>query len=381
MRRPAALLALASAAWAGCAGTPFDPLRPVVAAGSSTPSLAVRWRRLLTPPDLIEYKPQEFAAAASDGAHVFIGSRGGTFFALRPRDGEVVWKIHIEGGVSGQPLYYAPLGTLFVGGDDGAMRALDPATGREKWIYRTKGPIAAAPVFDDGLLYFTNGENRIYCLDAHTGAWKWQYDREAPESFTIRGFASPLLFGGRAYVGFADGYLAALNAKSGDVIWARSLGGEGQRFVDVDATPALVDGTLYVSSYAGGVFALEPGDGGVKWKFDVEGATTVRVEEGRVYFAATRAGLHCLDLEGHLVWRQALARQGELSPPVLVGERLLLVSASEGGTYVVDRRTGRLLQFFDPGHGVTAMPYSDGAQVYLLTNTGFFYAFLIEGAA
>jgi hypothetical protein len=81
------------------------------------------------------------------------------------------------------------------------------------------------------------------------------------------------------------------------------------------------------------------------------------------------------------VWRQALARQGELSPPVLVGGRLLLVSASEGGTYVVDRRSGRLLQFFEPGHGVTAMPYSDGAQVYLLTNTGFFYAFLIEGSA
>lgn len=377
VRRAIAWL-VASLAAAGCAGGPFDfapAARPKQA--RATPQLEVRWRRLLTPPDLVEYKPQEFAAAATDGERVFIGSRGGTFFALRPRDGELVWKIHIEGGVSGQPLYLPQLGTLFVGGDDGALRALDPATGHEKWVYRTKGPICAAPVFDDGLLYFTNGENRIYALDARTGAWKWQYDREPPESFTIRGFASPLLFGGRAYVGFADGYLAALNAKSGDVIWARSLGGEGQRFADVDSTPVLVDGTLYVSSFGGGVFALEPGDGGVKWRYEVEGANTVRVDGGRVYFAATRAGLHCLDLAGRLVWRQALSKQGELSAPVLVGRRLLLLSSSEGGTYVVDRASGTLLQLFDPGHGVAAMPFSDGTQVYLLTNTGFFYAFAI----
>jgi outer membrane protein assembly factor BamB len=340
--------------------------------------LAVRWRRLLTEPGLIEYKPQEFAAAATDGTHVFIGSRGGNFFALRPSDGEVQWRKHIEGGVSSRPLYLADTKVVFVGGDDGAMYCLDAATGAERWVYRTKGPIGGEPVYDDGLLYFENGENRIYAIDAHSGAWRWQYDREAPETFTIRGSASPLLFGGRAYVGFSDGYLAALNARTGDVIWARSLAGESPRFNDVDATPVIVDGTLYVSSFSGGVYALDPGEGGVKWRYETEGASTVRVDRDRVFFASTRDGLHCLDTKGRLVWRQSLARQGELSQPVLVGDRYLLVSASEGGTYVVDQASGQLLQFFKPGHGVTAPPTSDGRQVYVLTNAGFFYAFSID---
>ena len=44
----------------------------------------------------------------------------------------------------------------------------------------------------DEVLYFTSGENRVYAVDSHKGAWKWQYDRESPEGFTIRGYGSPL---------------------------------------------------------------------------------------------------------------------------------------------------------------------------------------------
>ena len=35
-----------------------------------------------------------------------------------------------------------------------------------------------------------------------------------PETFTIRGMASPLAWGGRVYAGFSDGYLAALAGKT-----------------------------------------------------------------------------------------------------------------------------------------------------------------------
>src|SRR5262249_2223938 len=109
-----------------------------------------------------------------------------------------------------------------------------------------------------------------------------------------------------------------------------------------------------------------------------EGAGTIKAERGRVYFAAARNGLHCLDTSGHLVWRQSLTNQGEMSAPVLVDPRYLLVSASEGGTVLVDRGDGQLWQSSSPGHGVPAEPTTDGNYVYLLTNTGFFYAFALN---
>jgi outer membrane protein assembly factor BamB len=352
--------------------------------------LRVRWRRLIVDPPLIEYKPQEFASPAAGGERIYVGSRKGEFFALRRDDGDVLWRRHIQGGLATRPLFLprarmgdeliptASGGMVFLGSGDGVLHALDAVTGKEHWTYRTKSPIAVAPVYAEGLLYFTTGENRLYAIDARTGAWRWQYEREVPDSFTIRGASAPLAAQGRVYGGFSDGYVVALNGKDGEVLWARAIGGDETRFVDVDATPTLADGTLYVSSHTGGVYALDPNDGNIRWRYPVEGAGTVRVAGDRVYFGAVRDGLHCLDLQGHLLWRQSLAKQGVLSSPVTLGTRYLLLSASEGGTFVVDPMDGHLLQSFDPGHGVSSEPVSDGHQVYVLTNTGFIYAFALQ---
>jgi outer membrane protein assembly factor BamB len=336
--------------------------------------LQVRWRQQLTQEPLIEYKPQEFASAAAsdDGRVVYTGSSAPSFQAFDALDGHLLWRRDLEGGAS-HPRYVAAENMIYVGTLGGVFYALDAATGKERWTYRVKGPIESQPVWADGIVYFTSGENRVYALDAHKGAWKWQYDREAPETFTIRGYGSPLVVNGRVYVGFSDGYLACLQAGTGDVLWARPFGGEAARFVDVDSTPLFYGGMLYISSYTGGVYALDPKDGSVKWRYEVEGAGSLTASKGRLYFSAARWGLHCLDTDGHVLWKQALAEAGELSSPVLV-HGYIMVSAAGGGTYVADAASGRLYQYFAPGHGVTSAPATDGRQVYILSNGGYFYA-------
>lgn len=372
-------LLLLALALMGCA-TGVDPRENFVA---PTDVLRVTWRYHLTDEPLIEYKPQEFAAATSDGKRVFVGSSGGIFYAFDAKDGEIVWRAKLIGGVAGRPRFVgsenaASGGMVYVGTNGGYLYGLDAATGKERWKYGIKGPIDAQPTFSDGIVYFTSGENRVYAVDARSGAWKWQYDRESPESFTIRGYSAPLVSNGRVYVGFSDGYLASLAANTGDVLWARALGGDATRFVDVDSTPMVAGGTLYVSSFSGGVYALDPKDGSTKWRFEVEGAGSVKVSGGRVYFSAAKHGLHSLDLEGRLVWRQALAAGGELSTPLVVS-RYVLVSSADRGTYIADKRSGRLYQFFAPGHGVTAEPTTDGRQVYIMSNGGYFYALAVGG--
>ncbi|MDB4967942.1 MAG: Pyrrolo-quinoline quinone [Myxococcales bacterium] len=371
----AGLVATSAAATVGCGGNVPGVAKDTFVAPVDV--LQVKWRRHLTDEPLIEYKPQEFASAASDGARVFIGSSAKTLWAFSTRDGAIVWKQALGGAISGRPRYVAETRMVFVGADDGGMYAFDAETGARRWVYHTRGPIASQPVYADEALYFTTGENRVYALDARTGKWKWQYDREAPESFTIRGYPSPLVVKGRVYVGFSDGYLACLSAAGGDVQWARSLAGDATRFVDVDATPLYFKDTVYVSAYSTGVYALDPKDGSTKWRFDVEGATTVKGRGSRLYFTAAKSGLHAVDLEGHLLWRQALAAGGELSAPSVVGP-YVLVSSAVGGTYVADAASGNLYQYFAPGHGVTSEPASDGQQVYVLSNGGYFYALALN---
>jgi outer membrane protein assembly factor BamB len=339
--------------------------------------LQVRWRRHLVEEPLLDYKPQEFASAVSDGTRVFVGSSAKVLWAFSARDGAILWNRPLGGAVSGRPLSVGDTGMVYVGADDGALYAFDAASGDQKWLYHAHGPIASQPVYANESLYFTSGENRVYALDARSGKWLWQYDREAPESFTIRGYPSPLVVGNKVYVGFSDGYLACLSASGGDVAWARSLAGDATRFMDVDSTPLYYRDTLYVSAIATGVYALDPKDGSTRWKYDVEGATSVRARGQRLYFTAAKAGLHALDLEGHLLWRQALAEGGELSAPTVVGP-YVLASSSKGGTYVADGRSGRLYQYFAPGHGVTSEATSDGRQVYVLSNAGYFYALALN---
>ncbi len=339
--------------------------------------LEVRWRRHLTEEPLIEYKPQEFAAAASDGTRVFVGSSAGVLWALDAQKGNVLWKKELHAPISGQPSFAPETGLVYLGCDDGGLYAFDAATGEQRWVYHTRAPIASQPVYNEGNLFFTTGENRIYSLSARDGKWLWQYDREAPETFTIRGYPAPLVVNNRVYVGFSDGYLACLSAAGGDVLWTRLLAGDATRFIDVDATPLFYRNTIFVSSYSTGVFALDPKDGSTRWRFDVEGAGTVKARNGRIYFTATKLGLHALDVDGHLLWRQALAKGGELSSPTLV-DGYVMVSSASGGTYVADAVSGRLYQYFFPGHGVTSAPTSDGRQVYVLSNGGYFYALALN---
>ena len=58
-------------------------------------------------------------------------------------------------------------------------------------------------------------------LEAQGGKWRWQYEREAPEGFTIHGHAAPRAHDGSVFAGFSDGYLVSLNGQNGEVMWAK----------------------------------------------------------------------------------------------------------------------------------------------------------------
>jgi outer membrane protein assembly factor BamB len=333
------------------------------------PLLSLLWKRVVHD-RYEESRPQEFATAAAGATHVFIGSHEGIFFALRAVDGRVVWKRRI-GPVSSQPLLYE--GRLFIGTDDGALVALDAADGKAKWKFVTKGAILHPPIIVGDMVVFSNDADHVYALDRDSGKWRWQYDRETPEEFTARGHAGVVAEGERVFAGFSDGHVVALTSQGGEVVWVRSLAGSETAFVDVDSSPVVEDGVLYASSSSGGLYALDISDGTEKWRYDVKGAGEVAVDSGHVYFAAAEEGLFCVDRRGHLLWRQGLRKGGDPSAPLLYGD-LLFLSLSDRGLMIVDRDSGRLLQSFDPGPGVSSQPAVVGDRLYVLSNGGVLYA-------
>ena len=342
--------------------------------------LSLQWQKSMAPAGFMEYRPQQWASAVVDSRRgiIYVGSTAGRFEALRTTDGRRLWSVEVRGGVASAPLLHEPSEAVYFGSDNGEMYAVDAATGKVKWRYTTSGTINPRPVYCEGVLLFTSSEGRIYALDAETGKWRWQYDREAPEGFTIHGYSGVAVRGTTAYAGFSDGYLVAFRVFSGDVIWARSLKGDKEQFIDVDATPVFSGDLLLTSSYASGVYAISPDNGSIAWNYPVVGASNLAAQGGVLYLAAPRVGVVALDRAvGRPLWRQAIAK-GIPSPPVVKGPYLFL-GGTESGLYVASSKTGRLLQRFDLGWGISAVPALGRKILVVLSNGGTLSTFRIDG--
>ncbi len=148
-----------------------------------------------------------------------------------------------------------------------------------------------------------------------TGKTRWQYERETPEGFTIHGNAVPLQHGPMVYAGFSDGYLAALQAESGDLLWSRSLAAASDQFVDVDASPIIKGDKLFAASFSGGLYALRPKDGEVVWHLLIDGINALAMGASNLYAMSSREGLAAISPAGQHPLAPGFARAGDLTVP------------------------------------------------------------------
>ena len=331
------------------------------------------WRKRLTRHTYSPTRPEEFAGAevSPDGETVWIGSSAKVLWALSKKTGTSLWKKDLPAPILAPPLYVAPRQRLYLGLADGCLYAIKTKNAEIDWKYCAKGLIYRRPAYRHGVVYFTNTQNYLYAIDAETGKWRWSYDRALPEGFGIQGHAGPLVEGDRLYTGFADGYLVSLDARSGDVHWSRSLKGDAAEYVDVDSTPVLHDGVVYASSQAGGVHALTADMGALKWQYKTRGATGVALSGDRVYFVSARKGIHCLTLEGKLVWRQDLDA-GPVTKP-WIHKDLVIFNTGRKGTYFINKKTGEYINRFNPGFGASAPITFDDDHFFLFDNGGTFH--------
>jgi outer membrane protein assembly factor BamB len=332
----------------------------------------LRWRTSIHEHVMFEARPEEAASGAVVGSTLVIGSRAGKLVALDTGSGRTAWSTTLSGGIDSDARFDQAQGHVYVGSDDGYVYAVDKA-GKIRWSYKAKGAIERGAELAGDLVYFSTAADRVFALEAGSGKWRWQYEREAPEGFTIHGHSAPRVHDGAIYTGFSDGYLVSLNGQNGEVLWAKSLAAATDQFVDVDATPAFAGDLVIASSYSGGLYALRARDGDIRWRLNIEGASAIRLAEGRLYVAAPREGLAALTPDGQFLWRQGLADAGDLTSPQPVGPYLVF-SGCRAGLFIVERSTGRLLQLFNPGRGACAAPTIDGKNVYLLANSGSVYA-------
>ena len=137
-----------------------------------------------------------------------------------------------------------------------AMISYAPETGEELW--RTIHPggfnVAARPIYENGLVYvFTSGLNNVLLgirpngtgnvTDTHVA---WSSMKSTPS------IPSPVIVGDLLFMVTDTGGIArCLNAKTGEAIWKKRLGGNHW------ASPVYANGKLYFSSKEGAVTVIE----------------------------------------------------------------------------------------------------------------------------
>ena len=95
---------------------------------------------------------------------------------------------------------------------------------RLKWVYqlRTLEKVETTPLVVNGVMYLTRPPNDVVALDTETGRPYWIHRRTLPKPINVccgqvnRGVA---MLGDRLFMGTVDGYLVALDSKTGTLLW------------------------------------------------------------------------------------------------------------------------------------------------------------------
>ncbi len=158
--------------------------------------------------------------------------------------------------VLAQPLLAG--GGLFIGSQGGSVYALDAESGCLHWVFKGAAEILGAVVLGESraghpTLYFSDRMARAYALDAVTGGLLWRVNTDDHPTATTMG--TPVLWDDRLYVpilsqeenaGYAEyscctfrGSLVALDATTGKMIWKRYTipSPSIERFKNADGVP------------------------------------------------------------------------------------------------------------------------------------------------
>ncbi len=199
----------------------------------------------------------------------FDGSDHQFVIALDKRTGKTVWRTNRsvdfqDIGADGKPQadgdYRKGFATPHVATIEGkpvlislgskAAYGYDPVTGRELWRVEERGQHSAStrPVVGHGLIFYPTGlsAGQLFALRPDSSV-AWKLKRGVSNKPSI------LLIDDLIYMMHDAGVASAVEAKTGEVVWQKRIGGE------YSASPVFADGRIWFFSEEGKTTVMKPG--------------------------------------------------------------------------------------------------------------------------
>lgn len=242
---------------------------------------------------------------------------------------------------------------LFVGTENGVVMALDYETGETKWEASVPGEVLAAPSADEGILVVNTGAGTLFGFDTRTGEQLWRHEGDTPP-LTLRGISGPVAANGGALIGTPTGKLQVNLLESGILAWetviATPTGAtELERIVDLDTTPVLFGGTIYTVSYNGTLAAVELRSGRIIWKREYGSYRNLSIEGNSIFVIDNNSNIYALDRRnGVELWSQGSLKSRSVTAATPVGEHIV-VGDNWGFVHWIEQETGQIVARVDVG--------------------------------
>ena len=128
-----------------------------------------------------------------------------------------------------------------------------------KWAYQIPEIDRAetVPLVVDGVMFVTEAPSNVVALDAASGRQYWRYDHELPDDLRIccgRNNRGVAILGETLYMSTLDAKLVAIDARTGNLLWAKEVA-PYQSGYSKTAAPLIVKDQV-VTGIAGGEFGI-----------------------------------------------------------------------------------------------------------------------------
>lgn len=282
---------------------------------------------------------------------------------------------NISGGMS------AAFSKVVFATENGKVVALDAETGELQWESAVSGEVLTAPTLDVNLVIVSTLNGRVVAVDANDGKEVWSYADEVP-ALSLRGASSVVSVGGGIIFGTAAGKLTVLLAKDGQLAWDKSISSkkgrtELDRIADIDAKPLVMGGIVYVSSFDGTLAALELRSGRVIWKREYQSYQPISVSSNTLFVVDKDSTVYALDrLSGVELWSQSdLKGRGLTAATPDSGH--VVVADSFGYLHWLSEESGALtsrLNIEDARNGYNVAPIKYNDKLFVQSRNGKIFA-------
>ncbi len=251
---------------------------------------------------------------------------------------------------------------------------LNAVTGETIWTCITTGYAEGNPAVENGYIYLVSrdqyGVNKIFCLDADTGQYLWNYtDCYWP--------FNPVVYNGNVYFGAVDGNERCLDALDGTLLWSFSTNSVG-----VSNAPAISDGKVYFGAENGKMYCVDAYTGDEIWNYTTGGKIMecASLADGKVYFGSVDYKIYCLDAEtGMSIWNFTTGYYVDSTPAIAYGN--IYIGSRDCSLYCLDAETGEYWWSFQAFDEVDSSPAVADGKVYVGSDDGRVYCLDAENGA